>query len=213
MSTVISLSNSVDRSYLSMLPPLYTYIVYPDEDLESEISIKWIKRPSESNRDITNNRNIAEKCFNIREEDIITTRTKDYGAVTPNHMYYEDGGRLTDTTTETLLINQQAICTVRAEAKDSANVTLMFARHYGSLGYKDIQKRIGVHNDFTPMPVRQEYSLEDYLVIKLKQDISSRKIDMYYKTEINEHVLENIFRGYGKHLENVRLRRKLTEEA
>lgn len=212
MSTVISLSNSVDRSYLSMLTPLYTYIVYPDDDLSSKISVKWLKRPSENRRDITTNKNISDSCFHIREEDILTARTRDYGPVTPESMIYENGINLTGVSTETLLRDQQPICTIRAEAKDSANVTMMLVKHYGTLSYKDIQQRVGVHNDFTPMPVRQEYSLEDYVIIRLSQNSSSGKIEMYYKNDINEHVLENIFRGYGKHLKAVREKRELRRE-
>ena len=212
MSTVISLSNSIDGSYLSMLTPLYTYIVYPDDDLQSDISIKWLKRPSERDRDITTVKNISDRCFHIREEDILTARTRDYGSVTPDKLLYEDNMGLSDVCTESLLINQQPICTIRAEAKDSTNVTVMFVKHYGTLNYKDIQHRVGVHSDFTPMPVRQEYSLEDFVIIRLSQGSSSGKIEMYYKTEINEHVLENIFRGYGNHLKTVRAKRKLKEE-
>lgn len=212
MSTVISLSGSIDRSYLSMLTPLYTYIVYPDEDLESAISIKWQRRQSESRRDITTNKNISDRCFHIREEDILTARTRDYGPVTPDQMFYEDEGGLSNTCTETLLRNQEPICVIRAEAKDTANVTMMLVKHYGTLNYKDIQQRIGVHNDFTPMPVRQEYSLEDYVIIRLAQNNSSGRLEMYYKADINEHVLENIFRGYGRHIQAMRAKRKQREE-
>ena len=213
MSTVISLSSSIDRSYLSMLTPLYTYITYPDEGLQSAISLKWQRRPSEQKRDITTNKNISDLVFHIKDEDVLTARTMDFGPVTPDKMFYEDEGGLTDVATETLLVNQEPICTIRQEAKDTANVTIMLVKHYGSLNYKDIQKRIGVHNDFTPMPVRQEYSLEDYVIMRLAQDTSANKIGMYYKTEINEHVLQNIFRGYGRHLKTVREKRKSKEEA
>lgn len=75
---------------------------------------------------------------------------------------------------------------------------MVFAQAVEKINYLDIEKTIG-NTKSMYLPVAQTYDLDSYLLISLMNS-TNNEIILGYKRDIDEDVLQAIFRNMGKQL-------------
>lgn len=200
LQRVTNIDKDLDESYLGMIPQLMEAIIMPDKEVDT-VAGSWLDIDDTANRMFNTSRVI--KSYTIPNEYLIYCKSYDSGEQrVSDFKYLVDkaiyGKNISDENLKPLLRDSRPIVTISDNDIKSLTLEMVFAQAVDKINYLDIEKTIG-NTKAMYLPVAQTYDLDSYLLISLMNS-SNDEIIIGYKRDIDEGVLQAIFRNFGNRL-------------
>lgn len=200
LQRVTNIDKDLDESYLGMIPQLIEAIIMPEEPVETVVG-DWNMIDDKANRMFNTSRVI--KSHSIPPSYLLYSKTFNSGPQYVNDFRYmvdkeKYGKNISNEPLKPLLKDSSPIVTISDNDIKSITLEMVFAQAAEEVTYMDIEKTIG-NTKFMYLPVAQTYDLDSYLLISIMSQ-SNSEIAIGYKREIDESVLQAIFRNFGKRL-------------
>ena len=200
LQRVTNIDKDLDESYLGMIPQLIEAIIMPEEPVETVVG-DWNMIDDKANRMFNTSRVI--KSHSIPPSYLLYSKTFNSGPQYVSDFRYmvdkeKYGKNISNEPLKPLLKDSSPIVTISDNDIKSITLEMVFAQAAEEVTYMDIEKTIG-NTKFMYLPVAQTYDLDSYLLISIMSQ-SNSEIAIGYKREIDESVLQAIFRNFGKRL-------------
>lgn len=200
LQRVTNIDKDLDESYLGMIPQLIEAIIMPEEPVETVVG-DWNMIDDKANRMFNTSRVI--KSHSIPPAYLLYSKTFNSGPQYVSDFRYmvdkeKYGKNISNESLKPLLKDSSPIVTISDNDIKSITLEMVFAEAAEEVTYMDIEKTIG-NTKFMYLPVAQTYDLDSYLLISIMSQ-SNSEIAIGYKREIDESVLQAIFRNFGKRL-------------
>lgn len=200
LQRVTNIDKDLDESYLGMIPQLIEAIIMPEEPVETVVG-DWNMIDDKANRMFNTSRVI--KSHSIPPSYLLYSKTFNSGPQYVSDFRYmvdkeKYGKNISNEPLKPLLKDSSPIVTISDNDIKSITLEMVFAQAAEEVTYMDIEKTIG-NTKFMYLPVSQTYDLDSYLLISIMSQ-SNSEIAIGYKREIDESVLQAIFRNFGKRL-------------
>lgn len=200
LQRVTNIEKDLDESYLGMIPQLMEAIIMPDVNI-STIPGSWADIDDTANRMFNTSRVI--RSYTIPADFLLYAKSFDSGEQYIDSFKYrvdkkEYGRNISDENLKPLLKDSRPIVTISDNDIKSLTLEMVFAQAAEEVNYLDIEKTIG-NTKAMYLPVAQTYDLDAYLLISL-MNTTNDEIILGYKRDIDESVLQAIFRNFGERL-------------